>query len=53
MCLQVVLRLTAELESYNPSSFNEAFIKAFKHTAAYESWDRMTDEAIFDLVEPK
>ncbi|TKA52108.1 hypothetical protein B0A53_04768 [Rhodotorula sp. CCFEE 5036] len=42
-----------ELESYNPSSFNEAFIKAFKHTAAYESWDRMTDEAIFDLVEPK
>ncbi|GAA5867817.1 hypothetical protein JCM3774_005866 [Rhodotorula dairenensis] len=42
-----------ELESYNPSSFNEAFIKAFKHTSAYESWDRMTDEAIFDLVEPK
>ncbi|GAA5991714.1 hypothetical protein JCM10908_001104 [Rhodotorula pacifica] len=42
-----------ELESYNPSSFNEAFIKAFKHTAAYESWDRMTDEVIFDLVEPK
>ncbi|GAA5856609.1 hypothetical protein JCM8547_005889 [Rhodosporidiobolus lusitaniae] len=42
-----------ELESYNPSSFNEAFINAFKRTAAYELWDRNTDEAIFDLVEPK
>jgi len=26
---------------------------AFKHTAAYELWDRTTDEVIFDLVEPK
>ncbi|GAA5891353.1 hypothetical protein JCM8208_002596 [Rhodotorula glutinis] len=42
-----------ELESYNPASFNEAFIMAFKHTAAYELWDRTTDEVIFDLVEPK
>jgi hypothetical protein len=43
----------AELESYNPSSFNESFINAFKRTTAYELWDRNTDEAIFDLVEPK
>ncbi|GAA6013634.1 hypothetical protein JCM10207_004797 [Rhodosporidiobolus poonsookiae] len=42
-----------ELESYNPSSFNEAFINAFKRTKAYELWDRNTDEVIFDLVEPK
>ncbi|BGP34215.1 hypothetical protein JCM10296v2_006030 [Rhodotorula toruloides] len=42
-----------ELESYNPASFNEAFLNAFKRTAAYELWDRTTDEAIFDLVEPK
>ncbi|KPV73583.1 uncharacterized protein RHOBADRAFT_54788 [Rhodotorula graminis WP1] len=42
-----------ELESYNPASFNEAFIMAFKHTAAYELWDCTTDEVIFDLVEPK
>ncbi|BGP18655.1 hypothetical protein JCM10213_002899 [Rhodosporidiobolus nylandii] len=42
-----------ELESYNPTSFNEGFIKAFKRTAACELWDRNTDEVIFDLVEPK
>ncbi|GAA5839999.1 hypothetical protein JCM3766R1_000637 [Sporobolomyces carnicolor] len=42
-----------ELESYNPSSFNESFIKAFRHTRAFEIWDRNTDEVIFDLVEPK
>ncbi|GAA6005131.1 Avl9p [Rhodotorula paludigena] len=42
-----------ELESYNPASFNEAFLNAFKRTAAYELWDRTTDEVIFDLVEPK
>ncbi|GAA5974744.1 hypothetical protein JCM11641_007249 [Rhodosporidiobolus odoratus] len=42
-----------ELESYNPASFNEAFLKAFKRTAACELWDKNTDEAIFDLVEPK
>jgi len=42
-----------ELESYNPSSFNEGFIKAFKQTRAFEIWDKNTDEVIFDLVEPK
>ncbi|GAA6049277.1 hypothetical protein JCM3770_005918 [Rhodotorula araucariae] len=42
-----------ELESYNPASFNEAFINAFKRTSAFELWDRTTDEVIFDLVEPK
>ncbi|BGP42293.1 hypothetical protein JCM10449v2_006298 [Rhodotorula kratochvilovae] len=42
-----------KLESYNPASFNEAFINAFKRTAAFELWDRTTDEVIFDLVEPK
>ncbi|GAA5859457.1 hypothetical protein JCM1840_004624 [Sporobolomyces johnsonii] len=42
-----------ELESYNPASFNEAFLKAFRRTKAFELWDRTTDEVIFDLVEPK
>jgi len=42
-----------ELESYNPSSFNEGFIKAFKQTRAFAIWDKNTDEVIFDLVEPK
>ncbi|GAA5897270.1 uncharacterized protein JCM6883_006637 [Sporobolomyces salmoneus] len=42
-----------ELESYNPSSFNESFIKAFKQTRAFDVWDKNTDEVIFDLVEPK
>ncbi|GAA6016273.1 hypothetical protein JCM11491_006799 [Sporobolomyces phaffii] len=42
-----------ELESYNPASFNESFIKAFKQTRAFATWDVHTDEAIFDLVEPK
>ncbi|BGP26584.1 late secretory pathway protein AVL9 family protein [Rhodotorula toruloides] len=42
-----------ELESYNPASFNEAFLNAFKRTTAFELWDRTTDEVIFDLVEPK
>lgn len=46
-------RERAELEQYNPASFNEAFINAFKHTTAFELWDRTTDEVIFDLVEPK
>ncbi|GAA5826037.1 hypothetical protein JCM10212_002201, partial [Sporobolomyces blumeae] len=42
-----------ELESYNPASFNEDFLRAFKRTRAFEVWDRNTDEVIFDLVEPK
>ncbi|GAA5960992.1 hypothetical protein JCM21900_001939, partial [Sporobolomyces salmonicolor] len=42
-----------ELESYNPASFNEAFLRAFRRTKAFELWDRTTDEVIFDLVEPK
>ncbi|GAA5940705.1 uncharacterized protein JCM15063_006334 [Sporobolomyces koalae] len=42
-----------ELESYNPTSFNEGFIKAFKGTKAFEIWDKHTDEVMFDLVEPK
>lgn len=44
---------TAELDSYNMSSFNEAFIRGFKATPAFKVWDKTTDAAIFDLVEPK
>ncbi|CEQ40758.1 SPOSA6832_02416 [Sporobolomyces salmonicolor] len=47
------LSLVTELESYNPASFNEAFLRAFRRTKAFELWDRTTDEVIFDLVEPK
>ncbi|ORY89037.1 transport protein Avl9-domain-containing protein [Leucosporidium creatinivorum] len=42
-----------ELDSYNMASFNEAFIRGFKATNAFGLWDKTTDEAIFDLVEPK
>lgn len=35
------------------SSFNEAWLSAFRHTHAFEVWDRNTDPLIFDLVEPR
>jgi hypothetical protein len=35
------------------SSFNEAWLAAFRHTHAFEVWDRNTDPVIFDLVEPR
>ena len=42
-----------ELESTATTAFNPLFIKAFKTTRAFLEWDQNTDEAIFDLVEPK
>ena len=48
-----LLLSSPELESYNPASFNESFIKAFKSTRAFKVWDLKTDQVIFDLVEPK
>lgn len=35
------------------SSYNEAWIRSFKQTPAFELWDRTTDAVIFDLVEPR
>ncbi|SGY62276.1 BQ5605_C007g04672 [Microbotryum silenes-dioicae] len=42
-----------EMASYNVESFNDLFVRAFKATPAFAVWNRTTDDAIFDLVEPK
>ncbi|KAK4050756.1 hypothetical protein OIO90_004978 [Microbotryomycetes sp. JL221] len=42
-----------ELNSYNMSSWNELFIRQFRSTTAFHLWNKMTDPAIFDLVEPR
>jgi len=33
--------------------FGELFMVSFQATAAHEVWDRITDPALFDIIEPK
>ncbi|KAM0790815.1 hypothetical protein ACM66B_004660 [Microbotryomycetes sp. NB124-2] len=48
-----VLLSQEDINSYNLSSWNELFIRQFRATPAFDSWDKTTDPAIFDLVEPR
>ncbi|KAK4050816.1 hypothetical protein OIV83_003238 [Microbotryomycetes sp. JL201] len=48
-----VLLSQEDINSYNMSSWNELFIRQFRATPAFELWNRTTDAAIFDLVEPR
>lgn len=34
-------------------AFSEAWLSAFKETAAFERWNAVTDPALFDICEPK
>jgi hypothetical protein len=49
---QSVLLSPSEL-SAGLSSYNEAWMGGFRRTPAFALWDSMTDEVIFDLVEPR
>lgn len=33
--------------------FSEAWLREFKTTVAYETWDACTDPVLFDICEPK
>lgn len=43
----------AEGETSTLASFHAPFIAAFRETPAFKLWDASTDDAIFDLVEPR
>lgn len=45
--------LPPEINAYNMSSWNDLFIRQLRSTPAFALWDRTTDAAIFDLVEPR
>ncbi|KAL0579872.1 hypothetical protein V5O48_002119 [Marasmius crinis-equi] len=40
-------------EATSAEDFNPLWIAEFKHTNAYEVWDRTTDPSLFDIVEPR
>ncbi|KAJ6508335.1 transport protein Avl9-domain-containing protein [Mycena sanguinolenta] len=40
-------------EATSTEDFNPLWIAEFKHTHAYEVWERTTDPLLFDIVEPR
>jgi hypothetical protein len=40
-------------DSTSTEDFNPFWISEFKKTNAYEVWNRVTDPALFDIVEPR
>ncbi|KAF7348255.1 UDENN domain-containing protein [Mycena sanguinolenta] len=40
-------------EATSTEDFNPLWIAEFKHTNAYEIWERTTDPLLFDIVEPR
>jgi hypothetical protein len=43
----------AGLDSNFLQPFSEPWLAAFRQTAAFEQWDKSTDDAIFDICEPR
>ncbi|ESK90529.1 cytoplasmic protein [Moniliophthora roreri MCA 2997] len=50
---RVMILARTGAEASSAEDFNPLWIQEFKTTNAYEVWDRTTDQALFDIIEPR
>lgn len=51
--LLLVAKSLPAADATSIEDFNPLWIAGFKHTNAYEVWERVTDPLLFDIVEPR